>query len=175
MTGSITDNYFRMLRITYPNTTFKKAVGNLFEISQFDQIYGSIYRSKWKLKTFFNIFQRAMICLTLSSWSSYHIETSPLICSANQWTGFYIAGTLIMRELNLTLKRPEQRPWTCICFCWGFYRRIYPVALLLTYFRPILPSYRNQSIDLEFKSIDWFLYKCNIGLIWGRFSDVFRG
>ena len=23
----------------------------------------------------------------------YHIETSPLICRANQWTGFYMIGT----------------------------------------------------------------------------------
>ena len=25
---------------------------------------------------------------------------------------------------------------------------------------------RNQLIDLEYKSIDWFLYDCSIGLIW---------
>ena len=24
----------------------------------------------------------------------YHIETSPLLCSANQWTGFYMVGPL---------------------------------------------------------------------------------
>ena len=28
-----------------------------------------------------------------------HRETSPLICSANQLTGFYMAGTFIMKEL----------------------------------------------------------------------------
>ena len=28
---------------------------------------------------------------------SYHIETSPLVCSANQWTYFYIIGTTIMK------------------------------------------------------------------------------
>ena len=28
---------------------------------------------------------------------------------------------------------------------------------------PVLPSYRNQSIDLQSKSIDWFLYKGNTG------------
>ena len=32
--------------------------------------------------------------------SPYHIETSPLICSANQWTGFYMIGTSVMKELN---------------------------------------------------------------------------
>ena len=30
----------------------------------------------------------------------YHIETSPLIYKANQWTGFYIIGTSVMKELN---------------------------------------------------------------------------
>ena len=28
---------------------------------------------------------------------SYHIETSPLVCSANQWTCFYIIETTIMK------------------------------------------------------------------------------
>ena len=31
---------------------------------------------------------------------SYHIETSPLICYANQWTGFYMIGTYVMKQLN---------------------------------------------------------------------------
>ena len=30
----------------------------------------------------------------------------------------------------------------------------------------MLLSYRNQSTDLAYKSIDWFLYECYIGLIW---------
>ena len=29
----------------------------------------------------------------------YHIETSPLICSANQLTGLYVVGTSVMKEL----------------------------------------------------------------------------
>ena len=32
----------------------------------------------------------------------YHIETSPLICRANQWTGFYMNG-LVMKELTKNL------------------------------------------------------------------------
>ena len=31
----------------------------------------------------------------------YHIETSPLICSANQWTGFYITDTSVMKDLKV--------------------------------------------------------------------------
>ena len=30
----------------------------------------------------------------------FHIETSPLIYCANQWTGFYMIGTSIMKELK---------------------------------------------------------------------------
>ena len=33
---------------------------------------------------------------------SYHIETSRLICSANQWTGFYTIGTSVINELNVS-------------------------------------------------------------------------
>ena len=31
---------------------------------------------------------------------------------------------------------------------------------------PVLPSYRDQSIDLHSKSIDWFLYEDNTGFYW---------
>ena len=30
----------------------------------------------------------------------YHIETSPLICRANQWTDLYMIGTSVMKGLN---------------------------------------------------------------------------
>ena len=30
----------------------------------------------------------------------YHIETSPLIYPANQWTGFYMIKTSVMKELK---------------------------------------------------------------------------
>ena len=34
----------------------------------------------------------------------YHIETSPLICEGNQWTGFYMVTPSFMKELiNETL------------------------------------------------------------------------
>ena len=35
----------------------------------------------------------------------YHIETSPLICSANQWTGFYMITASVMKELKYNLRR----------------------------------------------------------------------
>ena len=41
----------------------------------------------------------------------YHIETSPLICRANQWTGFYMITAsvikgLILLEVNAIKDRP---------------------------------------------------------------------
>ena len=30
----------------------------------------------------------------------YHIETSPLICYANQWSGFYMIGISVIKELK---------------------------------------------------------------------------
>ena len=35
---------------------------------------------------------------------SYQIETSILICSANQWTGFYMLGTSVMKELMIGIE-----------------------------------------------------------------------
>ena len=34
----------------------------------------------------------------------YHIETSPLICRANQWFGFYMITASVMKELNEYIK-----------------------------------------------------------------------
>ena len=30
----------------------------------------------------------------------YHIETNPLICRTNQWTGFYMIGTSVLKEFK---------------------------------------------------------------------------
>ena len=35
--------------------------------------------------------------------------------------------------------------------------------ITLRFYRPMFPSYRNQSVDLQSKSTDWFLYDGNIG------------
>ena len=34
----------------------------------------------------------------------------------------------------------------------------------LTFYEPMFPSFRNQSVDLLSKSTDWFLYDGDIGL-----------
>ena len=37
------------------------------------------------------------ICLTLHDGDPYHVETSPLIYIAYQWTGFYMIGTSVIK------------------------------------------------------------------------------
>ena len=39
--------------------------------------------------------------LTFHDGGWYHIETSPLICRANQWTGFYIISASVMKRLKV--------------------------------------------------------------------------
>ena len=43
--------------------------------------------------------------LTLS-WEGgpYHTESSPSICTANQWAGFYMIGTSAMKKLTTNIK-----------------------------------------------------------------------
>ena len=43
---------------------------------------------------------RPLICF--HNRGRYHIETSPLICSANQWTGFYMISTSVMKGLKIS-------------------------------------------------------------------------
>ena len=45
--------------------------------------------------------QRKILQLLTLSWRSrYHTETSPLICGANQWTGFYMITISIIKGLR---------------------------------------------------------------------------
>ena len=36
---------------------------------------------------------------------SNHIETSPLICSANHWSGSFMIGISVMKELNYLISK----------------------------------------------------------------------
>ena len=38
-----------------------------------------------------------------------HIETSPLVCSANQWTGFYMITASAMKELRCVTAHDEKK------------------------------------------------------------------
>ena len=39
-------------------------------------------------------------CLFHQDGGRYDIETSPLVCSANQWTGFYMITASVLKGLN---------------------------------------------------------------------------
>ena len=43
----------------------------------------------------------ANIFISFMKGGRYHIETSPLICSENQWTGFYMIRVFVMKELRI--------------------------------------------------------------------------
>ena len=45
-----------------------------------------------------------LIALTYKRRIYYHIETSQLICSANQLTGFYMMATLAFNQLKTTIQ-----------------------------------------------------------------------
>ena len=60
----------------------------------------SLYRTRKVLhnflrvfKTMSNIYDEAFFAKIVNT---YHIETSPLICRANQWTSFYMIGTSVI-------------------------------------------------------------------------------
>ena len=46
--------------------------------------------------------------LTFHDGGRYHIETSPLICAANHWTGFYIIMASVMKGLNEFQQAPAR-------------------------------------------------------------------
>ena len=62
---------------------------------------GLVYETIFEIK---NSTCRQMVLfstsLTLYDGGRYHIETSPLICRANQWTGFYMITASVMKELH---------------------------------------------------------------------------
>ena len=43
----------------------------------------------------------------------HYIETSPLICCANQWTGFYMITASVMKELR---KQLDETFYSGFCF-----------------------------------------------------------
>ena len=57
---------------------------------------------RWECSLINNWFS---VCVTLLWRSSpYHIETRQLICFANQWTGFYMTSTYVIKELTICPK-----------------------------------------------------------------------
>ena len=54
-----------------------------------------------RLFTWRKVFKKGPSKIFRTQWRrSYHIETNPLICYANQWTGLYMIGTTVMNKLK---------------------------------------------------------------------------
>ena len=52
----------------------------------------------------------------------YHIETSPLICRGNQWTGFYLIRTSVIEELiHFLVLVSSHNHFPTPMFCWCFH------------------------------------------------------
>ena len=60
--------------------------------------------NKTYLEKPFTLLQFIFYCL-FNDGGPYHIETSPSILAANQWTGFYMVGTSITQELRCLYTR----------------------------------------------------------------------
>ena len=63
----------------------------------------------------------------------YHIETSPLICRANQWTGFYMIGTSVMKELKVLVYGLISSPFfatTDYCFYFFLLNSPDPIGII---------------------------------------------
>ena len=161
------------------NTNFNPFCANFLRLLKSFETEGS-FSSKW-VKYPFKTFHGGGPC---------HIETSPLICWANQWTGFYMVGITVMKELihpifllnlQLSITRGEFRllqnhlyHYVPTCYfrhgvtkAFSFDKQNNTVRRVgfLIHIRSILHSNRNQSTDLHCKPIDCFLHKRTIDLI----------
>ena len=55
---------------------------------------------------------------------SYHIETSPLTCTTNQGTGFYMVGTSVMKEFMLMSGKSRNVFYTTLPKFWTYFQNI---------------------------------------------------
>ena len=46
------------------------------------------------------VFTANALILLFYDGCPYYIETSPMICFVNQWIGFYMIGTIVIKELK---------------------------------------------------------------------------
>ena len=78
----------------------------------FEQTFLSI----WKVLSTFHL---NPIGAFLFNSFRYHVETSPLICRANQWTGFYMITASVMKELKSKVASPLNEPMdeSALSFC----------------------------------------------------------
>ena len=87
------------------STSIFTMLGNVettLQIWPFEKKYKPPFKNKMIFLNFkeyvgLNIFLHLFPILTVHDGGCYHIEASPLICGANQWTGFYIIAASVMK------------------------------------------------------------------------------
>ena len=85
------------------------------------------------------------VCFQGEEKCPYHIETIPLICSANQWISFYMIGTSVTKELN----KIKVIKWIKV-FTWYF--RITTTTTINFFFFFLLSGFSFRNIH---ESQDW--------------------
>ena len=92
------------------------------------------------------------------SWIGTKTSKSPIM------TRSPFSQNLLLDTANICLKVDNHRKCSkprCIYLCRRFsWTWNQPSFIGLTPEQPILPSYRNHSVGLVCKSVDWFLYEC---------------
>ena len=99
----------------------------------------------------------------------YHMKTSPLFCSVNQWTGFYMITTLVMKELNKSVKATVfPYPWKTFT---NISRPTYFSRNMLKFITFHIFHLKRRKIS-NFRIIKWCNIK-NLGWlcvsVWGEF------
>ena len=91
----------------------------------------------------------------LTKGRSYHVGTSPLICRANQWTGFYMITASVMKDLRKlqTLRANNSR-----------IRRIYNAKFSGYYFHINTNIWRDFPICISVSLIGFCFLTCFFSL-----------
>ena len=120
-----------------------------------------------------HLFRMCVIFKTCNNWlfhdgGCYHIETSPLICRANQWTGFYMITALVMKELTVANQIKIEKLHFLIF--WSITPTSFSLSLLFYYctlFYPFRPNPRRRekiNWNFYFQTLLWCLKRVYKGL-----------
>ena len=67
---------------------------------RYKELFQSLFLVKSKSTEVIHCIRNDVLFEPVYDGGPYHIEISPLICRTNQWTGFYLIGISVMKELN---------------------------------------------------------------------------
>ena len=99
--GSSSVNLLHVFRTLFPkNTSGRLPITHTWQSPKHTSGLKKIH-SFWKnYKISTSALGLSLALLTLCDGGPHHIETSPLICFANRWSGFYMIGTSVIKNLK---------------------------------------------------------------------------